>query len=173
VLLVGLRVLVVLLQAHVLLISIQHHQLLSKLLVLHAQLLPDLNQASQTVNIVRVLLIDILIDLQSLIKQVHASIARSDHEGPLVLLGLTLLSTFEVNNCLFKLIVLCVVHAETRDHIDLGRVVAIGLLVEVNSLELVLLLLVEVAHLRQNFRVARHFRDEDIVPLEGLATRLN
>jgi len=43
----------------------------------------------------------------------------------------------------------------------------------VNSLELVLLLLVEVAHLRQNFRVTRHFRDEDIVPLEGLATRLN
>ena len=38
------------------------------------------------------------------------------------------------------------------------------------SLELVLLLLVEIAHLGEDLRVARHFRDQDVVPLEGFTS---
>ena len=61
-------------------------------------------------------------------------------------------------------------HAETRDDIDLGRVVAVGLLVVVDGLELVLLLLIQIAHLGEDLRVARHLSDQDVVPLEGLST---
>ena len=65
------------------------------------------------------------------------------------------------------------VHTQARDHINLGRVVAVRLLVEVDGLELILLLLVEVTHLRKNFRVRGHLRNQNVVPLEGLATHTN
>ena len=45
------------------LLSVQDHQLLCKLLVLHSEFLPDLDEASEAVDIVRVLLVNILIDL--------------------------------------------------------------------------------------------------------------
>ena len=38
-----------------------------------------------------------------------------------------------------------------------------------HSLELVLLLLIQVAHLGEDLRVARHLSDQDVVPLEGLS----
>jgi len=60
-----------------------------------------------------------------------------------------------------------VVHAEARNDVDLRRVVPVGLLVEVHCLELVLLLLVQVAHFGEDFRVTGHLGDEDVVPLEG------
>jgi len=61
------------------------------------------------------------------------------------------------------------VHAEARDDVNLGRVVPVGLLIVVDSLEFVRLLLVQVSHLGQHFRVGRHLGDQDIVPLQGLA----
>ena len=60
-------------------------------------------------------------------------------------------------------------HAETRDDIDLGGVVPVGLLVVVDGLELVLLLLIQVAHLSEDLRVTRHLSDQDVVPLQGLS----
>ena len=62
------------------------------------------------------------------------------------------------------------VHAQAGDNIDLRWVVSVTFLVEVNSLELVLLLLVEVAHLSEDFRIARHLGDQNVVPLKSLAT---
>lgn len=62
------------------------------------------------------------------------------------------------------------VHAQAGDNIDLRWVVSVTFLVEVNRLELVLLLLVEVAHLSEDFRIARHLGDQNVVPLKSLAT---
>ena len=65
------------------------------------------------------------------------------------------------------------VHAKARDHVNLGRVVAVRLLVEVNGLELILLLLVKVSHLGKNFRISRNFGNQDVVPFESLTTHTN
>jgi hypothetical protein len=92
---------------------------------------------------------------------------------PLDLLGLDLGSSLEVNDGLLEHVLLGVVHTEARDHIDLGWVVSIRLLVVVHGLEFVLLLLVEVSHLGQNIRVGWHLGDEDVVPLQGLSSHTN
>ena len=168
-----LRVLLVLKLPARLLLTVQNHQLLSELLVLQTQLLAHLDQPAEAVDVVRVLIVDVLVDLQRLIQQVHASVTRSDHEGPLVLFGLDLLRPLKVNDGLLKHVILGVVHAEAGDHVDLGGVVAVALLIEVDSLKLVLLLLVEVAHFREDLRVTGHLRDQNVVPFEGLATHTN
>ena len=92
---------------------------------------------------------------------------------PLDLFGLDLTGTLEVLDSLLKHVLFGVVHAEARDDINLRWVVSVTLLVEVDSLELVLLLLVEVTHLGKNFRVTRHLGDEDVVPFESLASHAN
>ena len=89
-----------------------------------------------------ILLVNLFIDLEGLIKEVHSSVATSDHELPLDFLGLDLTGAFEVLNRLFEHVLLSVVHTKARNHINLGGIVPVGLLVEVDSLELVLLLLV-------------------------------
>ena len=38
-----------------------------------------------------------------------------------------------------------------------------------HSLELILLLLIQIAHLGEDLRVARHLSDQDVVPLECLS----
>ena len=60
------------------------------------------------------------------------------------------------------------VHSQATDDVDLGGVIPIALLVVVHGLELVLFLLVEVAHLCEDFRVTWHLRDQNVVPLESL-----
>lgn len=110
--LVSLWVLLVLVLATGLVFSIQDHKLLGKLLVLHAQLLTNLNKSAQTVDIIRVLLVDILIHFKCFVEQVHATVARSNHEGPLVLLGLDLLCALEIDDGLFEHVVLSVVHTQ-------------------------------------------------------------
>ena len=62
------------------------------------------------------------------------------------------------------------VHAETRDHINLGWVVPVTLPVEVDGLELILFLLVQVAHFGQDLAIAGHLSDQDVVPLQGFTT---
>ena len=64
-------------------------------------------------------------------------------------------------------------HAQARNNVYFGGVVPVTLLVVVDSLELVLLLLVQVAHLREDFRVCGHLSDKDVVPLEGLPAHAN
>ena len=85
---------------------------------------------------------DVFIDLQGLVKQVHAAVARGYHKLPLDLPWLYLESALKVHDGLFKLVLLSVVHAQTGDDINLGGVVPVALLVVVDSLELVLLLLI-------------------------------
>jgi hypothetical protein len=46
-----------------LLFSVEYHELLTVLLIRHAKLLSDLNQASKTINVVGMLVVDLLIDL--------------------------------------------------------------------------------------------------------------
>ena len=125
-----------------LLLTIQHAKLLLELVILHTEFAADRHKTTQAVNIVLVLLINLLIDLEGLIEEVHASVATSYHKLPLDFLGLDLTGTFKVLDRLLEHVLLSMVHAKTRNHIDLGRIVTIGLLVEVDSLELVLFLLV-------------------------------
>lgn len=42
-----------------------------------------------------------------------------------------------------------------------------------NGLELILLLLIQIAHLGEDFRVAGYLGDQDVVPLEGLSAHTN
>ncbi len=147
----GLRVLLVLVLSPRFFLSIKHHQLLCELLIFHAELLPDLDQTSKAVHVVRILIVNVLIYFKRLVEQVHASVATSNHKTPFVLLWLDLLRSLKINNSFFKHVVLCMMHAETADHVDLRRVVSIRLLVEMNSLELISFLLIQVAHLCQDF----------------------
>ena len=96
-----------------LLLTIEHGELLLELVVLHAKFTTDRHETTQAVNIVLILLVNLLIDLEGLIKQVHASVATSDHELPLDLLGLDLTGAFEVLDRLFKHVLLGVVHTKT------------------------------------------------------------
>jgi hypothetical protein len=83
------------------------------LLVLHTEFFSNLNQATETVDIVRALFINVLINFERFVKKVHASVARSNHKRPLHLLWLYLLGTFKVNNGFFKHIILGVMHTKT------------------------------------------------------------
>lgn len=169
----GLGILLVLVLATSFFFSVQDHKFLSELLVLHTELFSDLNEASEAIDVIRVLLVNVLVDLEGLIEQIHTAVAGCNHKGPLVLLGLDLLGTLKVNNSFLKHIVFSVMHTQARDHINFGRVVAVRLLVKVDGLELILLLLVKVTHLGKNLRVRGHFGDQDIVPFKGLAAHTN
>ena len=146
------------------LFTVKHGEALLELVKLHTELATDGDKTTEAIDVVLVLLINFLVHLERLIEQVHASVAAGDHELPFDLLGLDLRRTFEVLDSLFKHILLGMVHAEARDYIDLRWIVPVALLVEVDSLELILLLLVEVAHLGQDFRVTGHLCDQDVVP---------
>ena len=67
---------------------------------------------------------DLLINSEGFIEEVHSSIATSYHEFPLDFLGLNLSSTVKVDNSLLELILLGMVHTQAGDHINLGWVVA-------------------------------------------------
>jgi len=62
------------------------------------------------------------------------------------------------------------VHAETRNDIYFGGVIPEAFIVVVHRLELVILLLVEIAHLSEDFWVWGHLGDQDVVPFECLPT---
>ena len=53
---------------------------------------------------------------------------------------------------------------QARDHVNLGGVVSVAFLVVVHGLELVLLLLVQVAHFCEDLGVGGDLSDEDVVP---------
>jgi len=89
---------------------------------------------------------------------------------PLDLARLNLESPLKVDYGLLELILFRVMHTQAGYHIDLRRVVPVGLLVVVHGLEFILLLLIEVAHLREDLRVAWDLGDQDVVPLERLST---
>ena len=72
---------------------------------------------------------------------------------PLDLFWLNLTGAFEILDSLFEHVLLGVVHTQTRDYVDLGRVVTIALLIEVHGLELVLFLLVQVTHFGEDFGI--------------------
>ncbi len=113
---------------------------------------------------------DVFVNLEGLVKEVHSAVARGDHELPFDLSGLDLEGTLEVHDSLLELVLLGVMHAEARYNIDLCRVVAVRLLIVMNCLELILLLLIQIAHLGEDFRVAGYLGYQDVVPLEGLST---
>ena len=131
-------------------LTVQQRQLLLKLVELHAELTADGDEAAEAVYVVLMLLVNLFVDLERLVEEVHAPVAARDHELPLDLLRLDLARPFEILDRLLKHVLLRVVHPQTRDHVDLRRVVPEALLVEVHCLELVLLLLVEVAHLGED-----------------------
>lgn len=60
-------------------------------------------------------------------------------------------------------------HTKARDYIDFGWVIAIRLLVVVNSLELILFLLIQVAHLGKDLTIRGYLCDQDVVPLDSLS----
>lgn len=108
---VRLWILIVLVLATSLLLSVQNHKFLRKLLIFHAEFLSYLNKPSQTIDIFRVLLVDLLVDFKSLIEKIHPAIAGSNHERPLYFFRLDLLSTFEAHNSFFKHVVFSMVHS--------------------------------------------------------------
>ena len=61
-------------------------------------------------------------------------------------------------------------HTQARDNIDFSWVIPVGLLVIVNSLEFILLLLVEVTHLGEDLRISWHFGHQNVVPLKSLSS---
>ena len=65
------------------------------------------------------------------------------------------------------------VHTQTRDHINFGGIVPIRLGIKVNSLEFVLLLLIQVAHLSEDLTVTWYFGYQNVVPLKSLASHAN
>lgn len=94
-----------------LLLTIEDHQLLREVLILHAQLLADLNQPTETVNVVWVFSMNVLVDLESLIEEVHAAVARGNHKLPLDLTGLDLEGALEVHDGLLELVLFSMMHA--------------------------------------------------------------
>ena len=124
------------------LFTVEDHQLFGEVLVLHTELLTDLDETTEAVDVIRVLSMNVFIDLEGLVEQVHAAVARGDHELPLDLTRLDLECTLKVYDGLLELVLLSMMHAKARDHIDFCGVVPVGLLVVVHSLELVLLLLI-------------------------------
>jgi hypothetical protein len=113
---------------------------------------------------------DVEIDLESLVEQVHSPVAGSNHELPLDFLGLDLGSSLEENDGLLEHVVFGIMHSEARNYVNFRWVVSETFVVVVNSLELILFLLVQVAHFGENLRVSRHFGDQDAVPFEGLSS---
>ena len=100
---------------------------------------------------------DLLINLQCFVKQVHSSVARGNHELPFHLFSLDLRGSFEVENGLLEHVLFGIVHTQARDNINFGWVVSVTLLVVMHSLELILFLLIKVTHLSQDLRVSWHF----------------
>ena len=132
--------------------------------------LTDLNKTSQAVNVIWVLLVDLFIHLVGLLEEVHSTVARCNHKLPLHFLWLDLVCPLEVSDGLLEAILLGMMHTECGDHIDFRWVVPEGLLVEVDSLELILLLLVQESHLCEDLRVALDvLSDQHVVPLESLS----
>ena len=62
------------------------------------------------------------------------------------------------------------VHTQARDHINFCGIVPIRLGVEVNGLELVLFLLIQIAHLSEDLTVTWYFGYQNVVPLKSLAS---
>ena len=167
---VSLWILIVLVLAPSLFLSVQDHKFFSELLIFHAEFLSYLNKSSQTVDIFWVLFVNFLVNLKSFVEKIHSSVAGRNHEWPLDLLRLHLLSTFEINNSFFKHVIFSMVHTQARDHINFCGIVPIRLGVEVNGLELVLLLLIQIAHLSEDLTVTWYFGYQNVVPLESLAS---
>ena len=155
------------------LLTIKHRQLFLELLVFHAKFASDRDKTAQAVNVVLIFFIDLLVHLECLVEEVHPAVAGSDHELPLDFFWLNLACTLEILDSLLKHVLLGVVHAQARDDVDFGRVVPVALLVEMHGLELILLLLVQIAHLGENLRVRRHLSDQDVVPLQGFTAHAN
>lgn len=150
--------------------TIKHGKAFLEVIELHAKLTTYGHKSTKTVNIVLVFFVDLFVDFQGFVKEIHASVAASNHKLPLDFLRLDLRRSFEILNRLLEHVLFCVMHAQTRDHINFGWVVPETLLVEMNCLELVLFLLVEVAHFGEDFRVARNFSYQDVVPLESFSS---
>jgi len=61
-------------------------------------------------------------------------------------------------------------HTKATDNINFGGVVSVTFLVVVDSLEFIRLLLVKVSHLGEDFRISGYLGDQDVVPLQSLAS---
>ena len=110
--LVILLVLGVLVLALSLLFTIKNGKLLLESVVLHAKLTLDRDEATETVNVVLILFVDLFVHLQGFVEEVHSSVATCDHELPFDFLGLNLTGTFEVLDGLFKHVLFGVVHSK-------------------------------------------------------------
>lgn len=132
------------------LLSVESHQLLTVLLVRHAKLFLDGYNTPEAIDVIAMVCLDVKVNLEGLVKQVHSSVARCNHKLPLDFLALNLSGTLEENDCLFEHVVFGVMHSEAGDHIDFGGVVSKTLVIVVDCLELVLFLLIQVAHFGEN-----------------------
>ena len=142
-------------------------------MVRHTELLSDLNKTSETIDVVRVFVVDLLVNFKCFVKKIHPAVAGSNHELPFHFFHLDLRCSLEVKYSFFEHILFGIVHTEARDDINLCWVVSITLLIIMNSLELILLLLVEVTHLGKNLRVGWHLGHENVVPFKSLSSHSN
>jgi len=106
-------------------LSVEDHELLAELLVRHAKLLTDLNKASEAIDVVVVFIMDLLVNFESIVEEVHSPITGGDHELPFHFFILNLGGTFEEKDGLLEHVLFRVVHTQARDYIDFGRVIAI------------------------------------------------
>jgi hypothetical protein len=81
-------------------------------LVFHAKFFSDLHESSETVDVVRVLGMDVFVDFQGLIEKIHSSIARGYHKLPLYFTWLDLEGTLKIDNSFLKLVLFSMVHTE-------------------------------------------------------------
>lgn len=76
-------------------------ELLCILLIVETHILAKKDEETQAFNIIRVLLVDSLINFECLLEVSNSTLARCDHELPLDFIGLNLTGSFEVEAGLF------------------------------------------------------------------------
>jgi len=149
-------------------LSVELHELLMVLVVRPSQVLAYGHQVPEALDVLRVLLVYLLVQLQGLGIVVHPPVAGSHHEAPLDLVRLNLAGALKVVDALLVHLVLDEPHAEPGYDIEVDGVVPVALELVVEALALLLLLAEDLAQPAEDAGICGHPCDEDVEPLRRL-----
>mmetsp|Transcript_3456 Transcript_3456/g.9276 ORF Transcript_3456/g.9276 Transcript_3456/m.9276 type:complete len:517 (-) Transcript_3456:885-2435(-) len=139
--------------------------------VLLLHLLADGDQVPHALDVVRVRMVDVLVELQGLRIGAHATVARRHHEPPLHLGGLDLRGPAEEGNGRLVHLLLDIVDAQPSDDVHVHGPIPVRLEVVVEGLRLVPGLVEEVGQTREHAGIGWPTlggRDQEREPLVGL-----
>mmetsp|Transcript_10081 Transcript_10081/g.29805 ORF Transcript_10081/g.29805 Transcript_10081/m.29805 type:complete len:405 (+) Transcript_10081:149-1363(+) len=139
--------------------------------VLLLHLLADGDEVPHALDVVRVRVVDVLVELQGLGVRAHAAVAGRHHKPPLHLVGLDLRGPAEEGDGRLVHLLLDVVDAQPGDDVHVHGPVPVGLEVVVEGLRLVSGLVEEVGKARKHAGISRPTlggRDQEREPLVGL-----